>query len=462
MARITFSKAFSELQTHECTDAIQREVIERACNILAASQIAGRLDDLDLLVLDPDQASSGLRDSVCFTANCTCLLEKSVVIVNLRFLAEMEGALRSFAAAGSFFAIRQFQSDHSLFSMVRDLRPPGREQGHGHMPDPWAHLRRLRLLTSGYGAPSREGDRETDLREELCLLVLFFVSHEVGHLLDRADKRSFGVFLPPGADLEQRMSHAVVRLARHVDDFERHEHALPGFGQLTDMTSNLRATVNDMRTQLGIKAADNDLWFDKETSADEWANRILDEYLGRLAEQEPHAAARTVYLLCRGIFGAALYGWYADLLTFYDATGTDPETNARGLVMTMMQDRENYIRAASLFGDEHRNTLLRGEIAIEAVLKNQTPWFESCNWARSSLDAAGPDQPGNDALETWWIEETVLRYCLLGTVIDTAVKMAYIGAAASWFEQSPSAPPLFILKFESINEAVGRLFNRPT
>lgn len=460
MADLTRAEAVAELRAQRCGDEIQRQAIERACGIVASSAIAERLDELDVVVVDPGTASRELLESPCYTRSLKSLLRESVVVVNLRFLAEIEAAIRALGSAGSFFSMPQLRSDEALFDLVRSLRPlqPEGLARRRPRPDPWPQLTRLRRLTTGYGAPSREGDREEDIREELSLVVLFFVAHEVGHLLDGKDSRSFGAFLPPGADLEHRAANAIVRLARHVDDLAAREHDLPGFADLTDPDSEVRASVAKMESTLGDAPAQHEAWFAEEASADDWANKIIDEHLGHVEAEDQHAAARSAYLLCRGVFSSALYAWYADLLTFCDAIGIDGLTNARSLVFAMTRDRHNYIRAASLFGEIHRSTLMRAEIALETVLQNRSDWFEHCEWSRSKLDASGPERAGIPALEKWWLEETVLRFCLLGIVVDTAVKLACVGAASSWFEEKHGGePPVFIMNFESIDRAVSRV-----
>ncbi len=464
MVDLTRAQALAEMRSHECADSIQRQAIEQACGIVAESEYIQQLDGLDVLAIDPDKASAGLQESDYYTQSCKALLHEQVIVVNLQFLAEMEGALRAFAAAGSFYSMPQIQSDKALFDLVRKLRPPvshglaGREVG-----TPWPYLKRLRRLTTGYGAPTREGDREEDICEELSLVILFFIAHEVGHLLDGKDVRSFGAFLPPGADLEHRVANAVVKLARHVDDFERREHGLPGFEAMTDHQSDVRASVKRLEAKLGDAPAKHDEWFGEENSADGWANKLIDEHLARIDKRDGHAAARAAYLFNRGVFGVALYAWYADLLSFYDGVGIKELTTTQELVFTMMRDRENYIRAASLFGEDHRSTLMRAEVAIESVLKNRSDWFDHCHWSRSRLDTNGPESAGTAAQEKWWLEESVLRFCLLGIVVDTAVKIAHVGAAANWYEQLPGGgPPILMMSFESIDRAVSRLSNRNT
>ena len=459
MDDLTRAEALAELRSHECDDPIQREAIERTCDIVARSEFVQRLEGLDLVVVDPIRASHALQKSKYYTLSCKSLFHESVIIVNLHFLAEMEGAIRTFATSGSFFGMPQLSSDQALFDLVRKFRPlTPTGIRHQTSSEPWPHLKRLRRLTSGYGAPTREGDREVDIRQELLLVILFFVAHEIGHLLDGKDARNFGTFLLPKSDLEHRVANAVVKLARHVEDFKRREHELPGFEEMTNRESDVWASVKTMEMLLGDAPAKHEAWFIDESSADQWASRFIDEYIARINSEDRHEAAKSTYLFCRGVFGVALYSWYADLLSFFDAIGIEGLTNSRSLMFAMMEDRNNYIHAASLFGEIHRNTLLRGEIALEAVLEDQTDWFDHCEWTRSKLDTSGPEEKGLKALEKWWLEENVLRFCLLGIIVDTAVKLAYVGAASSFIKQSREGGwPILMMNFEPIETAVSHL-----
>ena len=464
MADFVRSAAIAELRSHECGDLIQRKALERACAIVAASGSAARLEELEVLVLDPARASPELRQSPYFTGSCAALLVESAVVVNVNFLAEIEAAIRAFATAGSLLAMPQLNSDPALFDLVRQIRPmPPRlaRQVVSLDPDPWPHLKRLRRLTTGYGAPTREGDTEEDLRYELALVVLFFLAHEVGHLLDGKDERSFGSFLNPKASLEHRVSNAVVKMTRHVDEFRNREHDLPGFDDFNNPDSEVRVSVTKMAAELGDVSARHEEWFADENSADEWANRLVDEYLASVAAEDSHEAARTIYLFSRGVFAAGLFSWYGDLLSFCNAIGTEGLPDARSLMFAMMQNRQNYIRAASLFGEIHRCTLLRAELAIANVIENRTDWLEHTNWTRTTLDSAGPAQDTSLAREKWWLEECVLRWCLLGAVVDTAVKLAYLGASTSSLEQKRGGSlPIIMMTFDSIDKAVTRLSRR--
>lgn len=107
------------------------------------------------------------------------------MVVDERFLAQVETALRTLATAGAVLESPFLRSNDDMFGFVRSVSTAS-----------GAHIARLRRLTSGYGAPSREGQREEDIRRELTLVAAFFLAHEVGHLIDGHDARSFGSFLP--------------------------------------------------------------------------------------------------------------------------------------------------------------------------------------------------------------------------------------------------------------------------
>lgn len=441
--------AFAELTANECGDEIQREALARACDILATSAHAARLDRLDVVVVDPVTASAPLKQSPYYTHACAALLAESAIAVNLSFLAEVEAVIRTFASAGSMLAMPQLGSDAAMYDLVRRLRP-----------DPWPQLRRLRRLSSGYGAPTRDGDREIDLRHELALVALFFLAHEVGHLLDGKDERSFASFLSDRAEFEVRVADAVVRLARHVQDLHGMEHGLPGFEAVNDPSSEVGATIAEMTEGLGPVAARHDGWFDDERSADSWADRLLGEHLDTVAAADEHDAAKAGYLLCRGVFAAGLFSWYGDLLVLLDHLSADGLSGARTLAFEMMRDHGNYIRAASLFGDVHRCTLLRAELALGAVIEHHSDWFSHMRWTRGYLDATGPEDDTTSALRSWWLEESVLRWCLLGLVLDTAVKLAYVGAAGAWIggrRQEGLPQKMLVMQFDPIDVTVARL-----
>lgn len=431
--------AFEEVSRREVSDPLLLAALHEAWDVVTGSRACARLDSLDLYVIDSGTASPAVRASRYYTTNWLALLDEGAVVVDERFLARVETALRTLATSGSVLDTPCLRSNGDIFGFVRSVSTASA-----------AHIGRLRRLTAGYGAPTREGQREEDIRRELALVAAFFLAHEVGHLLDGRNARSFGSSLPPGTPLEQRVAHACVKLARHVDEFERHGFGLPGFERVAESADPVRRLVEDEARRIGVDPHALDQYFTEETVADRWATQILEEHLSAIGQQDERAGDLAKFLLSRGVFGVALFSWSADLLTFLEALGTEGLTDSRVFTLAMAADHENYVRAASLFGSVHRSTLLRGALAIEAALKVNADWFDP----EARADASG------DSVRQWWVEESVIRYFLLAHMIDTAVKLAYVGCSSVWWEQNArerGTYQVFVMTFESIDGAIRRL-----
>jgi hypothetical protein len=57
-----------------------------------------------------------------------------------------------------------------------------------------------------------------------------------------------------------------------------------------------------------------------------------------------------------------------------------------------------------------------------------------------------------------WTQESVRRYYLIATLLDTAVKIAYVGCSAGWLaEKTGEARGLFVMLFEPIEAAMRRV-----
>jgi hypothetical protein len=121
-----------------------------------------------------------------------------------------------------------------------------------------------------------------------------------------------------------------------------------------------------------------------------------------------------------------------------------------------------YIQAASLFGEHHRFTLLRGALLLEAVLKARTgfnarPEDFRTMWVDVDVATLGRDPA---ARREWWLAESVQRYTLLCILMDNASKLAHIGCSTGWLRHMDAkrgAPQILMISFEPINAAVQRL-----
>ena len=440
--------ARDELFAYEITDPVLSGVVAAAWERVAASPAVAALDELNLCVINPAVASPGLMASPYFTAGCQALAGEKLIVINEEFLRGLEVAVRSFAQAESLLGSQYLKSDQQLFSLVRRAQT-----------DQERWLERLRKQT--LRAPV-DPDAEGWLREELTMVVLFFLGHELGHLLGGHPTGQFAAFIDPNAPLPQRTEDAVVKLCRHVDEFAPTQFGLPGFEQVADKGSQVRREAALLRAGDEGRYERQEAFFANEAKADEWANRVIIDYLRTVAQRSEVDAERALYLLSRGVFVASLYTWYRDLDIFGGKFVVDSLHSVQDLYVLMMQGRERYVYASALFGDYHRFTLLRGAHALEEILRARSGWFDLPKEKRSIWcpHEAGEVATDEKARRAWWLSESLQRYFLLCICMDTAVKIATVGCATGWMlkqDRERVTPQLLVVNYESIDQAVNRL-----
>jgi hypothetical protein len=453
-----------ELGELDTVDEVLAEVAARCREIVGGLDAVRRIPDFRLFVADFGAASEALRASAFITDSARAILAPPTVVVDAAFLLELETAFRSFDLSDALLDSQYLRGDLELFGLVKRIRA-----------DRAGYLARLRRLARREHARDRAYVVET-----LTLVLLFFVAHEIGHLLDAVDARGYGTFLPPDAVLEGRVANAVVKLCRHADEFDHHGFGLPGAGQVVDEASGIREKERELGREIEILKVNHEAWFRDETSADRQGEEILTAYLAEVAARDPVLADQYRYVAVKGLFAAALYTWYRDLLTFGEKMGMQGAPDGRSLAIRMAQDRETYVRAASLFGDVHRFTLLRAVLACEAILRGWTDFFDrpvearSIRWSetRARQDAGrrwwqrifvwrpDPEEADREVLREWWEKESLQRYYLLAILMDTAVKIAHMGCATGWMldaDRRRGTPQPLVVSFESLSAAVDRL-----
>jgi hypothetical protein len=438
----------AELEAYRTEDAVMATVLEESWSAIIATEAVGALNELHLLVLNPAVASPEVLASPYFTDNCLALRAEMTIVVNERFLLELEGAVRAFAQADSLVGSPYLKSDAKMFGLVRSIRSDSRR-----------FTDRLRRLTARLGDVP---DGEADIRRELVMVALFFLGHEVGHLLAGHDVGEFGAFIDPNAPLDDRVDDAVVKLCRHVDEFNQAHFGLGGFERVGNPRSSIRRVAKKFRADNERRHERAESFFANEASADEWANRIVIEHFEAIPASDHLERGRTLYLLSCGLFVAALYSWYRDLDAFVAKLEPGAMSDAQSLSLTMVKDRLQYVYAASLFGEYHRFTLLRAALALEVILRAATTWFQQPVGERSVHSAHGerPSLTEQRARLAWWTSESLQRYFLLCISMDTAVKIANVGCATGWIrgmDTKRGTPQLFMMTFEPIDAAVRRL-----
>ena len=419
-----------------------------------------------MLFVDYVRADDAIRQSPYHTDNCMAVLQPPAIIVNAAFMLELEAAFRSFDLSEELVESQYLRSDHDLFGLVRRISS-----------DPQRWLAKLRRL----GEHERKRDRSY-IVETVTMVALFFICHELGHLLAGVSERQYGAFVRADAGLEQSVTNAVVKLCRHVDEFAHYKFNLPGFDQAEQRDSEIRRREQELGAEIEDVKTTNEKWFRDEIAADEKATELLIAYVANAARKDAFLGDQLRYVTVKGLFSAALYTWSRDLLAFGEKMNMDGAPSARALVGEMMQSRETYVHAATLFGDIHRFTLLRAALTAEAVIRSGSDFFDrkddqkSIWWSREETRKTGDrrkwwerlfvwrpaeaNEEDRRVLRQWWLAESLQRYYLLCIHMDTAVKIAYMGCSAGWMlelDRQRGAPQLFVMTFEPIDEAVKHL-----
>jgi len=429
--------------------------------------VLGAAAGLTMLLVDYDRTTDALKDSVLYTDSLKAILNPPTILVNAGFLLELEAAFRSFDLSETLMGSQYIRGDEDLFGLVKRIRQ-----------DPAGYLNRLRRLD--------EVDRQRDrayIEETLTMVAFFLISHEIGHLLDDVNERSYATFLQPGEQLESRIANAVIKLCRHADEFAKYGFDLPGAERAVDENSEIRDREQELAQTIETLKINHTHWFGDEVSADNKGTEILLRTFRNISSRDPFLADQYRYVAVKGLFTTALYAWYRDLLTFGETMGIDGVPDSQALVMRMMQERRTYIQAASLFGDVHRFTLLRAVLAIEAIIRSGSDFFDrqgpkSIWWSKEQAGEQSPTEEKlkwwqkiftwkpeakkeeRETLRAWWLAESLQRYYLLCILMDTAVKIAYMGCATGWIveaDRERGTPQLFMMNFEPINAAVQRL-----
>ena len=289
------------------------------------------------------------------------------------------------------------------------------------------------------------------------------MSHEIGHLISKNDMRNYSSFLKADATLEHNITNAVVKLCRHTDEFKRYGFSLPGFEEATQRESAVRQMGESLRKEIERIDKNNEQWFKDEETADNLAIDIILNYFGSISQKDVHRADLHQYLMIKALFVVAVYTWYKDLHAFCENLGGGL-VDSQQLTLYMMLNRDQYIRAASLFGEVHRFTLLRAMMTIDAILaawrKGYMPVGAKKKWFKWNPADLFVNLSNNKNPKERWLGESHIRLALLAIIMDTAVKIAYIGCSTAWLkktDETRGTKQLLRMTFESIGQAVERL-----
>ena len=423
------------LASYETRDKTLLAAFETVAEMLSRS---AHVEQLDVLIIDFEAAPPELvAKHQAFTPNCMAIHSEQLVLVNQAFVHETEIAVRAFALAGSVLATPYLQREDQIFGLIERVAA-----------DRDTCLAQMRALAD---APTIEAQR----RRELSMALFFYISHEIGHLLEHQDRHAFGRFIDPNAELETRLAAATAKFSRHVDELRNFGFDLSDFAPMMTVGSEVRQRADEVLAQLpSHQHVNQDVFFAAEVSADKWAESMLVECLPGSPPSE--ADPRAAYVVAtRALFAAAMFSWFQDLLTFLhksdDFSGSAPDIGT--LIVSLMRDRQQYVRASSLFGEAHRFTLLRANLAIETILRANTTYFDQPEDQRT-IWYGGPDPRKRDEADA------LQRYWMLCILMDTAVKIATIGASTAWMlvkDKERGTPQLFMMQFFPLAVELQRL-----
>jgi len=433
----------AELLPLESTDPVVQAVAKNVRAAVKDSGIEHEIPDLKIYFPDFSKAKAEATTLATYTKSCQSVLP-SIVVVNARFLLDTEAAIRSFGLYEDVLNTPYLRNDACMFGLIKRVREDGNQ---------W--LYKLREFELGKKSPQRN---EID---ELSLTILFFCAHEIGHLKDGVDGGQFVALLNKAAPFENRSANAAVKVRRHATEFDSYGFDLPGWNGAIDPQHEVFAATEKLRLTVKEDDEKNADWFKKETSADNAAVKFMNEYL---KDQGPMRR----WLLIRGLFAASLYAWYDDFLSFCEAMDVPRMGTKPMLSFELMKNPEIYIRAASLFGDVHRCTILRSTLAIQELLNadgNDGPnvkandnFLDRVSTLWSNL--FGQDEAEKDESNQYWKAQSARRHLLLAIHMDTVVKLAYVGASMPWMkekEEERGTPQLMMIEYETIDQSVNRL-----
>jgi hypothetical protein len=287
------------------------------------------------------------------------------------------------------------------------------------------------------------------------MLLLFLIGHELGHLRQGHDQRSFGAFVDPQAPVETRLGNAVVKLTRHARELAHFGFTLPGSEKALDESSEIGRDQARWRDALQDLELNHARWFADESAADEHATAFVQQVLDRVAATDPDRSDRLLIVLITALFAAALYHWQRDLGDFLRKLGID-RLNAQLLTLKMMESREHYVHAGELFGPVHRLTMLRAILAINGWLDARGATTTKADVPVRRIELA----PQREPLEQAATHECLQREYLLRIHIDAANKIAILGSATGWMmdmDDIRGTQQLFMMQFESLTQSVNRL-----
>jgi hypothetical protein len=340
-----------------------------------------------------------LKPETC-VAN-TKSFESPVVICNEAFLVELEAAIRIFEPGD------RVMQEEKLVTFVRNVSN-----------NPERALKEIRADTS-LSVASNQTDNH--IADHMRVLLLFLVSHEIGHVLSHDEVAGF---TPQTAATDERIEFAKANMCRHADEFNRNGFFLFG-GSPDKQTWSDLMTKDDPELAARLRSlysATSRAW-DSEVQADRFAARTAQTYLETIDKANARLGAQEQQLFFETLFVASVYNWYRDLTAFADDACGGPFKNARAFQDCLTEDRRRYLQASRLFGETHRFMMVRSLQTLEGLLKGRRTSF----WMAAPLRDGLNEQQADEARRSLGLLAARYRFELLTNLQDTPLKLSMAG-----------------------------------
>jgi hypothetical protein len=420
------------LRRYAVTDPVLNAARNRAQHLLP--EIAPpSIKNVELLVVDlPPDAPASLR--LLQTRTCTGAYRAfpvPVVICAGDFLRGVEAAVRRFEDANDLI-----RSEAKFLAFARSVET-----------DAPGVLEKLRL--EDHDKP----DRENHIVAHLNVALLFFSGHELGHLMQAAEGRSYDRG-SPADDPDREIRASVVNLCKQADALGGKEDDGPFWSKRVSQIES------EYRQQLGELQAVRDRSWALEVEADQVGTDLSLKYLDNAGRNGEASLLEQQHLLIETVFVVGLVSWYRDLAVFMD-TSCDSMTNSVMLNLCFASKREGFAAAGRLFGDVHRHLLLRSLQLIRAVITRRKALYENSFLPGTKITSAEDLRRADPVLaqrEIWRLGD-VQRYTMLAALMDTPLKLAYAGCAAGWYAElkARNGPQLRMFDFYRIEDELARI-----
>jgi len=430
------------LKRFEVSDPILCRARDQA-NRLIAEVAPPVLKRTTLLIIDL-APNSDPRLQLFRTANCTGAYRAfsvPVIVCSGAFMREMEASIRRFEEANDLIA-----SETKILDFARSLEA-----------NPAGVLTQLRRQTND------DSSAENHITAHLKVALMFFAGHELGHLMQTADGRSYNRG-PIGRDQpDRRIRASVVNLCKQADAMAAEGFRLHGFdsGDGPFWSKRVKQIESAYREELGELQAERSALWDLEVDADRVGNDMSLKFLD-MAEQNSNASLlEEQHLLIETLFVTGIMSWYRDLAAFMDSS-CGAMSNSVMLNLCFASRREGYAAAGRLFGEVHRHILLRSLQSIRAVIEKRRHLFEKSfilGQPITSVEDVRRADPVAAQREIWRLGD-LQRYQMVSALMDTPLKLANAGCASGWYAElkAKSGPKMIMFDFYRIEDEVARMF----